>query len=294
MAVNPAVRNVGFVGLGQMGGAIARAIHTAGFPLSVYDIRHEATLPFETLGAKVADSLAALAADSDVIGICVLDDDQLLEVTLGTEGVVENARDNALIIVFSTVTPQTVQQIGSAAHERGVRIIDAPVIGLNRQSLEGTLTMMVGGATADVERARPVLDAAGTNVVHVGTELGSGEVAKLCHNMNANSNIAIILEAIKLAGAYGITEEKLLTALDAGAGVWFVQNWSVVDYQLETHTLAASGGVPYLLSKDAWDAVLAARAKGLDLPATAMSSIMVRQLVGERGAAKRSTGALDS
>lgn len=275
--------SIGFVGLGYMGSAIARALMKAGYPLTVYDRRPEAIEELVGMGATPAESLAAVSSGVDVIALCVLDDTQVLEVTLGPGGIVESAREGSMLIVHSTARPATIHRVDEACRERGIRVLDAPVAATNPRSLEGTLTLMVGGADEDFERCRPMLEAVGRKVIHLGRRPGDGEVGKLCNNVISNCTLFAALEAIRLAEAYGVEEEAMLNATRAGTGnAWFIENWSFVDHLLKNHTLAGTDAIYYLLTKDVWDAVESARSQGVDMVVAGAASLTGRRLLAER------------
>jgi 3-hydroxyisobutyrate dehydrogenase-like beta-hydroxyacid dehydrogenase len=208
-----------------------------------------------------------------------LDDRQVLDIVLGENGILETYRRRAdrerrpLIVVHSTVMPATMVTLSEAAATVGVGVLDAPVSGGREGSVAGTLTLMVSGDTADQERCRPLFDAVGRNIFSVGDAPGMGSVAKLCNNVLALTSTLALVEAMELAGAYGIAEQTIVDIANVSTGMsWFTQHWGFTDGLMEGHTLAASGEVKYLLTKDLWDAVVAGRDKRVDLVLSAVGA----------------------
>lgn len=202
-AVPSATVDVGFIGLGDMGGALVTRILAAGFPTTLWARRPEALEPFEAMGARAAATPAALAAGVDLVGICVWDDAALDEVLGGEAGVLAGARPGTVVAVHSTVRPSTCRRLAGEAAARGVVLIDAPVSGARAGALAGTLLVMVGGDEAVAERCRPVFESFGNPVLRVGP-VGTGLLAKLVNNVLFTANIAVADDAIALGGALGI------------------------------------------------------------------------------------------
>jgi 3-hydroxyisobutyrate dehydrogenase-like beta-hydroxyacid dehydrogenase len=150
---------VGFVGLGDMGGRIARRIALAGYRLTVFDRRDEAMADLVAVGASAAADIAGLAAASDVVCICVVDDDQVRSVV----GQIV-PRDGLVVLVHSSLLPQTVLDIATEIEPAGALVIDAPVSGSRPAAAAGTLTVLVGGSEADVARVDPYLRAFGKEI----------------------------------------------------------------------------------------------------------------------------------
>jgi 3-hydroxyisobutyrate dehydrogenase-like beta-hydroxyacid dehydrogenase len=209
---------VGFIGLGIMGSRMAANIRRANFDLTVWN-RTRATADGWAAqhGARVADTPAQLARSSEVVITMVVDGDQVASVLLGESGAVEGAHDGLLCIDMSTIAPSTTRAIGAELTRHGVRMVDAPVTGSAPKAEDGTLTIMAGGNPADVERARPLLEAMGELIVHVG-ELGQGEMAKLINNAVAAVNCAVLGEALLVARRTGVDLDALTRIMAAGSG----------------------------------------------------------------------------
>lgn len=199
---------VGFIGLGSQGGPMARRIVEGGYELTLWARRPESLEPYRDTAAKYADSPAKLAAASDVVCLCVVADDDVRQVITGENGVLEGLREGGIIVVHSTIHPDTARDLASAARERGVSLIDAPVSGGGMGATAGTLLVMVGGDAETVERCRPVFATYGNPVVHLG-ELGAGLVTKLLNNLLFTANLSLAENALALGSALGVDPTRL-------------------------------------------------------------------------------------
>jgi 3-hydroxyisobutyrate dehydrogenase len=197
--------SVGFIGLGNIGKPMAMHWAHGNEPLLVFDVAPQATADLVAGGAKAAKSVAELARESKIIGICVRDDKEVEQVLSGSGGILENARLDTVVLVHSTVAQESV----FAWHERGkpksIHIIDASV---TRATEPGKFCYMLGGSQALVERCRPLLITGGNSVVHAGP-VGSAIALKLCNNMITYAEFIAMHEASKLAHAFGIDPELL-------------------------------------------------------------------------------------
>ena len=212
------MERVGFIGLGIMGSRQAANLRRAGYELTVFNrTREKAEAWAAEHGAEVADTPADVARASDVVITMVVDGAQVAEVLLGEDGVVHGAREGLLCVDMSTIAPTETRAIGSSLAEHGVHLVDAPVTGSAPRAEDGTLTIMVGGDPGDVERARPLLEAMGKLVVHVG-ELGQGEMAKLINNAVAAVNCTVVAEALLVAKRTGVDLDALVEVMSAGSG----------------------------------------------------------------------------
>jgi 3-hydroxyisobutyrate dehydrogenase len=219
-AVTPSrsdVEQVGFIGLGDMGGAIPSRIIDAGYPTRLWARRPEALDEFPGRAAQSAATPAELAAGVDLIGICVWDDQAVRDVLYGDEGVLAGARAGAVVAIHSTVLPATVREVAAAAAERGVLVIDAPVSGGREVALSGSLVVAVGGDDAAVQRCRPVFAAFGAQVIHLGP-VGAGQFAKLINNALLAANLAVADDAIMLAKSLGMEPSALAEVVRNGSG----------------------------------------------------------------------------
>jgi 3-hydroxyisobutyrate dehydrogenase len=169
---------VGFVGVGDQGGPMAEGIIKNGWPTSVFARRSEVRDHFAALGATIAPSLRALGASSDLVSVCVVNDDQVRDVLLGDDGVLAGMDAGGVVAIHSTIQPRTCKEIASAAASRQVSVVDAPVSGGPVGAREGTLVVMVGGDQTSFDRCRPVFGSFSQLVRLVGP-LGSGQKLKL-------------------------------------------------------------------------------------------------------------------
>lgn len=215
---------IGFIGLGIMGGGMARNIHKAGFDLVVWNRTASKADDLAAQGVSVADTPRALAAQCDIIISCVSDTPDVEAVLLGDNGAINGVHQGALVIDMSTISPQASRDIAARFAERGVAMLDAPVSGGSEGAAKGTLSIMVGGAAEDVERAMPVLQAMGKTITHVG-ELGAGQTVKLANQVLVVGNALAMCEALLFAQASGVDLQKTLDAVAPGAaGSWMLSN----------------------------------------------------------------------
>jgi 3-hydroxyisobutyrate dehydrogenase-like beta-hydroxyacid dehydrogenase len=209
---------VGFIGLGIMGSRMAANLRRAGHELAVFNrTRSTAEAWAAEHGATVAATPAEAAAEAEVVITMVVDGAQVEAVLLGADGVVHGAREGLLCVDMSTIAPSDTRRIGAALAERGLHLMDAPVTGSSPKAQDGTLTIMAGGQAEDFERARPLFEAMGELVVHVGP-LGHGETIKLINNAVAAVNTATVGEALLVGRRAGVDLDALERVMAAGSG----------------------------------------------------------------------------
>jgi 3-hydroxyisobutyrate dehydrogenase-like beta-hydroxyacid dehydrogenase len=284
---------VGFIGLGDLGDPMAvrtaRLVAQAGGALRVFDRRPEAIEAAIGAGAQAASSVADIAARSDIVLVCVLDDQQLIEVVAGQGGLCEGWRERPadapvpLVVVYLTVAKDTIETIAGHAAQAGARVVDAAVSGGRHGAEQGTLAVMVGAADEDFERCKPYFEAVGSHVFHVDRRPGYGQIAKLCNNMTALCNAYATLEGVKLAAAYGIDEQMMadIIAVSTG-GSWWTRNLWFIDRLNTAHTLTGTLGIQYIWQKDMNHAVNAGRAAGVPLHMAAAAVEAGPQIMTER------------
>ncbi|MER5183370.1 NAD(P)-dependent oxidoreductase [Streptomyces sp. NPDC002896] len=209
--------HVGFIGLGSQGAPMARRIIEAGHPVTLWARRPATLVPFEGTPAKVATSPAELAAASDLVCVCVVDDADVEEVVLGERGVLAGLRRGGVIAVHSTVHPDTCRRLEARAAAQDVQVVDAPVSGGAPAAAEGRLLVMVGGESGTVRYCRPVFESFGDPVVHLGP-LGSGQVAKLLNNVLMTANLATAADTLALGRELGVDPRALAEAVGHGSG----------------------------------------------------------------------------
>ena len=215
---------VGFIGLGIMGMGMARNLRKAGFELQVWNRTASKAEALVAEGATVGATPAAVAANSDIIITCVSDTPDVEKVILGEDGVIHGVKAGALVIDCSTISPQATQTISAKLAERGVKMLDAPISGGSEGAAKGTLSIMVGGAAEDFERAMPVFQAMGKTITLVGTT-GAGQTVKLVNQVLVVGNCLAMCEALMLAQAGGVDLKKTYDAISQGAaGSWMFTN----------------------------------------------------------------------
>ena len=258
---------VGFIGLGSQGAPMARRIIEAGFPATLWARRAETLAPFADTAAEIADSAAGLAAAVDLACVCVLADDDVNQVVAGPGGLLAGMRPGGVIVVHSTVHPETCVALAGQAAERDVAIIDAPVSGGAPAAEQGRLLVMAGGDRGAVERARPVFAAYGDPVVHLGP-VGAGQRAKLINNLLLAANLGVAESAFKLAAGLDLDLRRLAEVLAHGSGTSYGATLvGGAGFSLR----AMSGPVGTLLQKDV--RILAGLAESADLkPGTVLEA----------------------
>jgi 3-hydroxyisobutyrate dehydrogenase len=209
---------IGFIGCGRMGLPMARRLLAAGSSVHAFDIAPAALEAVTTAGAVRAASPAEAAREATVV-ITMLPDPPAVEAAAhGEDGVLAGLRPGALWIEMSSSTPATTRALADAAGECGAVLLDAPVSGGVAGAEAGTLTIMAGGEQALLDRARPLLDELGSEIVHVGERPGDGDAAKTINNMLSATNLAAAAEALSLGVRAGLDPERLVSCINGGTG----------------------------------------------------------------------------
>ncbi|MDP1670851.1 MAG: NAD(P)-dependent oxidoreductase [Alphaproteobacteria bacterium] len=243
---------VGFIGLGNMGKPMAMNLARAGVDLTVYDLNPDTMRDLAALGAKTASSTAEVGENCDIVELVVMNDRQIEEVISGQgqgDGLLAGMKAGGLIIIHSTVSPVTCQRMATVCAERNIGVIDAAVSGAEARSIEGTLTLMVGGDAKDVERARPIFSIVGEDVFHMGA-VGMGQAAKLCNNLMSLINMKVVEEGLGLARAAGIDEDQMIEIAKVSTG----DSWALRGIKpmraLFAQSTHGAGSVAKLVAKD--------------------------------------------
>lgn len=208
--------SIAFLGLGVMGGGMAARLFSAGFPVSVWNRSAERAQPLGDAGARVAASPREAATGADVIISMVADDAAARSVWMGDDGALAGAKEGSILIESSTVSPEWIAELATAAQAQHCVVLDAPVTGSRVQAASGELLFLVGGGSAAVDRVRPVLAPMSRDVLHVGP-LGSGARLKLINNFICGAQAAALAEGIALAEKSGLNLDAALTVLQNGA-----------------------------------------------------------------------------
>ncbi|MDE2517793.1 MAG: NAD(P)-dependent oxidoreductase [Rhodospirillales bacterium] len=209
---------IGFIGVGNMGGPMCRNIvRNTNHQVVVFDLNPDAAAACTALGASAAASVAALAAECDVILTSLPMPSHVEAVALGADGIAAHARAGSTYIDLSTNAPETARKVAAAMAARGIAMLEAPVSGGTARAEAGTIVIMVGGETQGFEAQRPLLASFSAEQVHVG-EVGMGSTAKLINNMLAFCNAAAAAEALALGAAAGIDMKKLYDVISNASG----------------------------------------------------------------------------
>jgi len=209
---------VGFIGLGSQGGPMARRIVEGGYETTLWARREASLEPYADTTAKTAGSPAELAAASDLVCLCVVDDDDVKEVLNGQTGVLAGLASGGIVAIHSTVHPDTCREVAESAAKQGISVIDAPVSGGGPAVEEGKLLVMAGGDEDVVERCRPVFATYADPIVHLGP-LGSGQVTKILNNLLFSANLGSAISTLELGDSLGIPRDKLCEVLTRGSAV---------------------------------------------------------------------------
>ncbi len=258
---------IAFIGLGVMGGPIARHLSAAGHSMTVFNrSRAKAEAWVAAHGGTLALSPAEAAKDADVVLSCVGTDDDLASVTLGRDGAFAAMTKGALYIDHTTVSARIARQLGVEARGRGLLCVDGPVTGGQAGAENGTLAIMCGGTVAAVEAARPIMAAYAKRVVHVGGP-GDGQTAKMANQICIAGVLQGLSEAMHFAQCAELDLDKVFEAISGGAA----QSWQM-DNRWAT---MAKGEFDFgfavdWMRKDLGLAVDEARANGATIPVSAM------------------------
>lgn len=274
MAASPENTTVGFIGLGIMGKAMARNILKAGFKLNVFNRTPEKAAELVDEGAVLADSPAAVAAASEIVFICVPDTPDVEKVLFGPDGIVEGAKPGLAVIDCSTISATATIEFAARLKEHGIDMIDSPVSGGPQGAINGTLSCMIGGDEAVLERCMPAFEAIGRTFVHIGPT-GAGQITKSCNQMLICATMMGMSEAVALCKKQGIDPEKMRQALIGGAARSFVMEnhcKRLVDETLNPGFRAA------LMLKDMKLAMTVGRDAGVFMPSTTLATQMLTAL----------------
>lgn len=255
--------SVGVIGLGALGEPIAGLLLKAGFATSVCDVRRDAVERLAKLGGKPCASAAEVARQSDVIVSLVLDEAQTMDVVCGKSGLLGEMRPGTILAIGSTLGPAPVRRIAELIAPKRAHVLDIPISGGILAAREGTLSVMAGGEEAVVERAMPVLKVFARDITRTG-DVGSGQTAKLAHQLVFSVNVMALLEGLALGAAGGLEPGVLKEVLRKGlANSAVLQAW------------------PDLGAR--WKGMLAPAAPGAQPPNMRKDLHLVLQLAGELG-----------
>lgn len=259
---------VGYIGLGLMGKSIARNILNAGFPLVVHNRSRAAVHELVAEGAREAFSPAEVAAQVDVVFTNLPDSADVELVALGERGVFESGHPGLIFVDNSTIKPATARYIARKLAEKGVDCLDAPVSGGDIGARQGTLAIMVGGPAQTLEVVRPVFQAMGKSITHVG-EAGAGQIAKAANQIMVAAQMVAMAELLVFARKSGADPQRVIQAIKGGAA----QCWTL---DVKPPRLFAGNRNPgfkaYMQAKDLNIILETARQYGIPLPSAALDA----------------------
>jgi 3-hydroxyisobutyrate dehydrogenase-like beta-hydroxyacid dehydrogenase len=238
---------IGFIGAGQLGEPTVERIIDAGLPVLLYARRPEVRTRLAERGAALVDSPAGVAG-ADIVVLYLFSDEQILEVALGAKGdngVLAGMRRGASLVIHTTVSVQTLNQLATAATPLGVNVLDAPVSGTAEHIRAGKLTVLVGGAPTAVERCSTLFAAYADHIVTVGA-LGSAMKAKLVNNILFAANVQLVGAAAHLAEELGVAPMAALAALNACSSGSAAMGYVLASGDLEKFAV----GIAHYLRKD--------------------------------------------
>ncbi len=273
------MKRLGFVGVGAMGGRMVPHLVRAGFEVTVVDTSPEAVQRAVAAGAKAGKSVADLSLTCEAILTSLPTGKDVEEVYLGEGGLLDAASEGQLFIDLSTVAPETSRRLASHAAGRGAEAIDAPVSGGVMGAEAASLTIMVGGPVEAFERAKPIFEVLGKNLVHVGDH-GAGQVAKLCNNLIAGVTMVAAAEAFAMGKAEGVDPKILHEVIrTSSGGGWVMENDPPCPGLVEGAPASQgfrAGFTVDLMLKDVGLAVSAMMGHGIPCPSGAASAQVYR------------------
>jgi 3-hydroxyisobutyrate dehydrogenase len=215
---------IGFIGLGIMGAPMAGRLLEAKYPLLVHNRTKSKASRLINKGARAADSPAKVAAESDVVFICVTDTPDVEAVIRGPDGILASARRGMIVVDHSTISPTVTRELADELSKKGAYLLDAPVSGGDVGAKKGTLSLMVGGDSTAFDRVEPILRILGSTITHCGPS-GSGQLTKLVNQILVSVTNLAVSEALTFAKKHGLNLEKTIAALVGGAaGSWQLAN----------------------------------------------------------------------
>lgn len=269
--------NIGFVGLGIMGGPMCRNLLKSGHRLVVYDIVPALIERVVGYGAAAAGSAREAAERSDITITMLPDGPEVEQAMLGPGGVLEGARAGSTVVDMSSISPLVAQKVGAACAAKGVRFLDAPVSGGEPKAIDGTLAIMVGGEEAVFREMEPVLKCMGASATLTGA-VGAGNVTKLANQIMVACNIAAMGEALVLATRAGLDPNVVFNAVKGGLAGSTVLNAKA---PMVTARNFQPGFRIRLHQKDLRNALLTAEAMKVGLPLTSLVQQMLMALMNE-------------
>jgi 3-hydroxyisobutyrate dehydrogenase-like beta-hydroxyacid dehydrogenase len=269
---------IGFVGLGRMGRPMSSNLCRKGFRLVVHDINRDAVAELELLQARGAESVAAVARESGIIVTMLPNSAIVDQVVAGLDGVLAHAKPGSLVMDMSTVDPLTTDALARKAAEKGIAFVDAPVGRLASHADRGESLFMVGAAPEDFARVRPLLEAMGKAIFHVGG-LGAGHAMKCLNNLITSVNLLALSEGLAMGKRYGLDPEAMVDVLNVSTGM----SW-VGQTHIKQRVISRRFDDPFklaLMVKDIGIAMALARATATPAPLSALTQQLWRAAAAE-------------
>lgn len=267
---------IGFIGLGIMGCPMALNLCKAGYSLWVHARRAEMMQPLTTVGAVACSSIKMVAEQADIIFTMVADTTDVEQVILGENGIIYSASAGKLVIDMSSIAASTTRIIAAKLIEQSIEMLDAPVSGGEKGAIDGTLSIMVGGKSEQFERALPLFNILGKNVVYIGDH-GAGQIAKTCNQVLISQTLTAVGEALLLAKAAGVDPANVRKALLGGfanSRILELHGQRMLDHEF------TPGFKIKLHQKDLRIAMQLAHELGIALPGTALATQYFNVLMG--------------
>jgi 3-hydroxyisobutyrate dehydrogenase-like beta-hydroxyacid dehydrogenase len=259
------MEKIGFVGTGAMGSALLSRLKLANVTAAAFDIAPAAMEAARKEGAQTAPSAKAVAQASTIIDVVVRTDQDVLDCTMGEDGILEGAAPGTLVLLHSTIRPTTTKKIAQAAAETRVYVIDACMTAVPSAVRQGGLTFLVGGQKALFDRAKPHLMNMAKDAVHMGP-LGCGNVTKLFKNMVTASEALIVYEALQIGKAAGIDYKAALDLMQKTKSQHVLDRWDM-RFDLTGGSLKFNAGTN-LYDKDLPLAAEVGKTLGASIPVT--------------------------
>lgn len=237
---------IGFIGLGAMGLPMSKNVIRKGYEVTAYDIVKPRLDALVTLGAKAGTSAKDVAEQSDIVITMVPSSPHAKEAILGEKGVIKGIRKGTVVIDMSTIDPVTTREISGALAEKGVKMLDAPVVRGVRGATEGTLAIYVGGEQEIFEKCKELLSAMGTDIEYCGT-IGSGEIVKMVNNLLIAVSVCSLAEAMVLGVKAGVDPAVLFKNLSKGSANSFVLQNHVKNFVMKGNFAEGVFPVDYIM-----------------------------------------------
>ena len=269
----------GFIGLGEMGEPMVSSLLAAGLEVVAFDLDRERLARSAARGAAMASSVAELARAAPVVSICVRDAADLEAVMDG--GLAAAATPDTVVLIHSTVGRDACRAAAARLAERDAALLDAPVSGMRMAAETAALTFFVGGRENVLRSVRRGLEAMGRAVIHVG-DVGAGQVVKIANNLVAFASAGVVNEAVSVARAAAVDEDRLLDALSHGsARSWVVDNWHFLRREWIASQPGGAAAVEAIIEKDLSLALAAAEAVAVEAPLAALAAEIVPRALSE-------------